>query len=119
MHRRRPGAEFGGDGKNFADQDFLMTFFRNKFPFLHLKFLMTFFKSSTMIFQFFLSFSRFSISLLLVMLYMTLSSREKSLFQTKIPWKHLFFTLCASDRHYFSKYLGTDAWAVPHLKFWG
>ena len=27
VHRRRPGAEFGGTGKTFADQDFQMTFF--------------------------------------------------------------------------------------------
>src|SRR6218665_1503912 len=56
-------------------------------------------------------------------IYMTLSSREKSLFlfQTKITCRHLVFTLFvllhASDKHYFSKYWGgTDAWAVPHLK---
>jgi len=29
-HRRRPGAEFGETWKNFADQDFWMTIFREK-----------------------------------------------------------------------------------------
>src|SRR6218665_706712 len=45
------------------------------------------------------------------MSYMTLSSQEK----------HLFYSVRTFPRirqHYFSKYWGTDAWAVPHLKFW-
>ena len=43
-HRRRPGTEFGGDGKNiFADKKFQMAYFRKKFPFSRQKFLMTFF----------------------------------------------------------------------------
>jgi len=41
MHRWRPGAEFGGTGKNFADQRFLNE--GNKFHFHAQKFLMTFF----------------------------------------------------------------------------
>src|SRR6218665_949963 len=28
-------------------------------------------------------------------------------------------TFARIRQHYFSKYWGTNAWAVPHLKFWG
>src|SRR6218665_1789441 len=48
---------------------------------------------------------------------------EKPLFQNKTFLRYTFFSqfvLCrASNKHYFSKYWGTDAWAVPHLYFWG
>ena len=46
------------------------------------------------------------------MSYLTLSSQEK----------HLFYSVDTFTRirqHYFSKYWGANAWAVPHLKFWG
>src|SRR6218665_1970893 len=56
------------------------------------------------------------------MSYMTLSSQEKPLFHEKIPLRHLFFysvrAFVPIRQHYFSKYWGTDARAVPHLKFW-
>src|SRR6218665_1792129 len=42
-HRRRPGAEFWGDGKKFRRPRFVNDFFRKKFPFSRQKFLMTFF----------------------------------------------------------------------------
>ena len=60
--------------------------------------------------RFFLSFS---ISLLCEMSYMTLSS---PLFQKRIPWWHLFYSVRTFERirqHYFPKYWGTNAWAVP------
>src|SRR6218665_719954 len=70
-------------------------------------------------------FFRFSISLLCGMSYMTLSSRERSLFQKIIPLWHLFL-LCSYFRTHpnnttFQNIGGTDAWAVPHLNlfFWG
>ena len=47
---------------------------------------------------------------------MTLSSQEKPLFQKRIPWWHLFYsvhTFARIRQHYFSKYWGTDAWAFP------
>src|SRR6218665_3285659 len=44
--------------------------------------------------------------------------RKEFLYDTFL--KTLFVLSRASDKHYFSKYWGTDAWAVPHLKFfWG
>src|SRR6218665_2951331 len=72
-----------------------MTFFRKKNSFSRPKFLMTFFWSSTMIFGFFISFSRFSISLLPVMSYMTLSSQEKPLFHKIILDDSAPFLLCS------------------------
>src|SRR6218665_302783 len=74
-----------------------------------------------MIFGFFLSFSRFFISLLPVMSYMSLSSQEKPLLQQIIP-RHLFtlFMLSyAPYKHYFSKYWGDGCMGHPHLRFFG
>ena len=52
---------------------------------------------------------------------MTLSSQEKPLFQKRIPLWHLFYSvrLRASDNTTSQNIGGTDAWAVPNLKFWG
>src|SRR6218665_1235759 len=47
------------------------------------------------------------------MSYMTLSQQEKHLLF------YSFHTFARIRQHYFSKYWGTDAWAVPHLKFLG
>jgi len=69
-----------------------------------------FFWSSPMFSRFFLSFSRFSVSLLSKMSYMTHSSREKVLFDT-------FFTLFVLSTS--QNIGGTDAWAVPTSSFLG
>src|SRR6218665_4001758 len=57
------------------------------------------------------------------MSYMTLSTQEKRLFSEKNSVMTLFFTLFvlsrASDNTASQNIRGTDAWAVPHLKFWG
>jgi len=69
-----------------------------------------------MIFGFFLSFSIFSISLLPVMSYMTLSSQEKTLFQKIISLWPFFYSgrACGRIRQTTSQNIvGTDAWAVP------
>src|SRR6218665_1088183 len=69
-----------------------------------------------MFLRFSLSFSNFPFlySVKCHKVYMTLSSREKHLFQKIIPWKTPLTTL-----HVLLKILGTGAWAVPHLTFWG
>src|SRR6218665_2190767 len=51
-HRRSLGADFGGPGKNFADQSFRMIFFRKKFSFQRRKFLMTLFSRRLFIHSF-------------------------------------------------------------------
>jgi len=53
---------------------------------------------------------------------MALSSLEKPLFKKKFlddTFFHSVRTFARIQQHYFSKYWGTDALAVPHLKFWG
>ena len=77
-----------GDGEKFRGPRFLNdVFFRKKFLFSRPKFLMTFLKSSF----------TFSISLLCVMSYKTLSSREKHIFQKIISLLSLhLFLLCSS-----------------------
>ena len=49
--------------------------------------------------------------------------KNNHLFQKRIPLWHLFFTLFilsrASDNTTSQNIGGRDAWAVPHLKFWG
>ena len=56
------------------------------------------------------------------MSYVTLL-HEKNPYFRKQFFDDTFFTLFvlvrASDKYYFSKYWGTDPWAVPQLKFWG
>src|SRR6218665_1392425 len=84
-HRRRLGADFGGPGKNFADQSFRMTFFRKKFPFQRRKFLMTLFSRR-------LYFVCFCLSLLSyyytpVYCYIT----YKTTISEKIPLPHLLY----------------------------
>src|SRR6218665_1950675 len=77
-----------------------------------------------MVLKNFISFSRFSVSLLPVMSYMTLSSREKPLFSENNSLMTPFFTLFvlshASDKHYCSKYWGDGCLGRPHTSnFWG
>ena len=109
-----------GDGKKISQTK--NAFFRKKIPFSRPKFQMTFFQSSTMIFGYFL----FSISLLPVMSYLTLSSQEKPLFQTIIPSRNLFYSVRAFAHFarvrqtlYFSEYYGTDAWTVTPSQILG
>src|SRR6218665_1208709 len=35
------------------------------------------------------------------------------------PFFYSVHSFARIRQHYFSKYWGTNAWAVPHLKFWG
>ena len=79
-----------GDGKKFRRP---RTFLRKKFHFRGQNFWWPFY-SLTMIFGFVL----FSISLLPVMSYFTLSSQEKPLFFKTIPSQHLFYSVCAFAR---------------------
>src|SRR6218665_818167 len=54
------------------------------------------------------------------MSYTTLSSQEKPLFQKRIrPFFGSVHPFACTRQHYFSKYWGTNAWAIPHLKFLG
>jgi len=96
----------GGRKKIFTDQDFWITIFSEKFYIFMPKNSDDLFLVINHVFQ------------------MTLSSQEKALFQKIIPWRHLFFTLFVYTfarirQHYFSKYWGTDAWAVLPPQIWG
>jgi len=112
-----------GDGKKFADQDFWITFSydRNSIFTPNISDDVIF-SHRTWFLDFFLSFSRFFISLLPVMSYMSLSSQEKPLLQQIIP-RHLFtlFMLSyAPYKHYFSKYWGGRMHGPsPPQIFWG
>jgi len=108
IHRRRFGAEFGGQ-KNFEDQNLSMTI-RKKFHFEVQNFWWPFFN-----FQVFLS-------LLSEMWYITcmynygLFLTRKTSISEKNPWWHLSFTQFvlshASDNNSSRNIGGTDAWAI-------
>ena len=116
----RPGAEFGGTNKFFADQDFWMTFFRKQFPCSRPKFLMIFFSHWTGFSDFPFLLPDFPYLLLLCsMSYMTVSSQEQPLFQKKFLYDTFFTLFVLSRALLFKIFGGTDAWAVPHLKFLG
>src|SRR6218665_1013025 len=70
-----------------------------------------------------LTLFRFSLSLLYQMPYMTLSSQQKALFQQKnsltTPIVSSLQAFAPIPQHYFSKYWGTNAWAVPPPHFLG
>src|SRR6218665_3376932 len=94
-----------------------MTFFPEKFPFSRPKNLMTLF----LIFLFFFQILR--IFTVLNVIYDPFFTRKTTISE-KNSLTTLFFTLfvlsCASDNTTFQIIGGTDAWAVPHLKFfWG
>src|SRR6218665_640032 len=59
----------------------------------------------------------FIVSNVIHVYYMTLSPQQKSLFQQKIPWRHLFFyslqTFAPIPQHYFSKYWGDQCIGRP------
>src|SRR6218665_126713 len=118
IHRRRPGAElFLEVGKELAHQNFSMTCFGKKFPFLLLKFLIPFQICLSLPCQMFY---------MMTYMYMDLSSREEPLFRNKIfhdafhdAFFHSVRTFARVRQHYFSKYWGMDAWAVPSPQIWG
>jgi len=68
-------------------------------------------------------FFRFSISLLpCSVVYDPFFTRKTPVSENNFfitPFFTLFVLSHASDKHYFSKYWGTDAWAVPTSIFWG
>jgi len=83
MHRLRPGAEFGGTEKNFADQDFLGKNYIFTAKISDDLFLVI--DHDFPIFPIFFKIVFPYLNLLPVMSYMTLSSQEKPLFQKIIP----------------------------------
>ena len=117
---------WGGTEQSFADQDFWMTFSSEKMSIFTAKISdeLFCFLSLTRFFGFSLSFPRFSVSFtMLNVVYdpfltrtTTISEKNKFLYDT-------FFTLFvlsrASDNTTSKNIGGTNAWAVPHLKFWG
>src|SRR6218665_1771369 len=106
---RKPGAEFEGTEKFFADQDEV---FSEKFPFWRQKFLMTFFSNRP-------DFSNFpSLFPDFPELYFV-SYRTQPFPHKKNTFFYFFHTFAHIRQHYFSKYWGTNAWAVPSLKLWG
>src|SRR6218665_4039724 len=50
---------------------------------------------------------------------MTISSREKPLFQKNNSLMTPFVLSCTSDNTTSQNIRGTNAWAFPHLTFWG
>ena len=96
-----------GDGNFFEDQDLWMRYFGKKFHYFSHR----------------PGFSDFPYLYFVKCRIWPFSSQENPLFQKRIPWQH-FFLLCSYFRAHpttlLLKILGaTDAWAVPHLKFWG
>ena len=127
MHRRRLGAEFGGTEKISRGPNFRMTFFRKKFPFPFLtpKISDALFQSSSLIDRL-LSALQAYLPLLSEICNMTpiYYLTKTSISQQKIPSSHLFLTHFVLSRAphnttYPNIGVGTDAWAVPHLKFLG
>src|SRR6218665_2657131 len=82
-------------------------------PFSREKFLMTFFSHQP-------GFSDFPFLLLDFPYFCYVRCRIHDPFLTrKTHFSYSFHTFPRIRQHYFSKYWGTDAWAVPHLRFWG
>src|SRR6218665_3090198 len=121
-HRRRPGAEFGWDRKQFRRPRFLNDFFLGKkFPFSRQKLLMTFLVIDH-VFQIFSIFFRFSISLLCEMsynvIYYPFFTRKPPISENKLnflmtPFFTRFVLSRASDNTTSQNIGGTDAWTVP------
>src|SRR6218665_2554547 len=102
--------------KIFADQDFLMRFSGKKFPFSRRKFLMTFFSHRPGFSDFtFLYCIKCPIGLRPILHKKTTISEQNSLIR---PFFTLFVLLRASDNNTSLNIWRTNAWAVPHLKFW-
>ena len=117
---RRLGAEFGGQ-KKFREPNFRMTFFRKKFPVFDAenKILVTFLVIAYILSVFCLSL----LSEIWYITYMTLFFTNNLYLRTKNSFITLFFNqfvLCHASNNTISPNIGrTDAWTVPHLKFWG
>jgi len=114
-HRRRPGAEFGGTGKKFADQDFWMTFFMKNIHFHAHNFWWPFLviKHGFRIFSIFLQIFR-----------ITLFSREKPLFSKNnsliTPFLYYLRAFARIRQKLLLKILGGRMHGPsPHLKFFG
>jgi len=114
-HRRRLGAEFGRDGKNFADQIFDWPFLKKKFPFQGRKFLMTFVVIDSICLF-------YCLSLLSEILHIIYIPFPLFYFRTKNSFVTTFLLSSYFHTHPITLLLetlgGTDALAVPHLKFW-
>src|SRR6218665_2711867 len=110
---RKLGAEFGGGRKNFSQTK--MTF-SEKIPIFAAKISDDLFLVIDQVFRIFPLFS------LIFRIFTLLHVIENSFLTRKTPffpfWWQQFFSLVIRQ-HYFSKYWGTNAWAVPHLKLWG
>src|SRR6218665_2090699 len=89
-----------------------MTFFSEKFPFSRPKILMTFLLSSTGFSDFPFLFPNFPY---LYCVKWTISEKDS----LTTPFFTLFVLSRASDNTTSQNIGGTDAWAVPHLKFRG
>ena len=122
-HRRRPGAEFGEDTeKNSLSEISEWRFLGKNFHFHVQNFwwpVLVIHHVFRIFPVFFLIFHIFTACNVVC----DPSSREKPLFQKIIPWWHLFLLcscFCAHPANTTSQNIrGTDAWAVPHLKFGG
>ena len=118
IHGRRLFAEFGGRETNSRIK-FSNYLFKKKCPFSRRKFLMTFFMDRIVsVFR----LSLFTINLILCNLYDPFLA-EKPLFLNKTFLHDNFFSrlvLCHASNNTTSQNIGgTNAWAVPHLKFGG
>jgi len=113
---RRPGAEFGGTDKIFRCPTFLNDVFFRKNIFTFRVKISDFFSFLVidLVFRIFPFFSQiFRIFTMLNVVYDPFLTRKTTLFYSV----HTFTRI---RQHYFSKYWGrTNAWAVPHLTFWG
>jgi len=116
---RKPGAEFGGTEKFFADQD-------DVFPGKMSIFAADLFFSHRPSFSNFVSLFRFSGSLLCYMSYMTLSSQENTFFYSfhnfahkKNTFFHSFHNSRTSDNTTSQNIGGRMHGPSPHLKLWG
>ena len=113
---RRPGVEFGGDGKNFHNPRFLNDAFFGKNFHLQGKHFWWLFLVIDQVFRIFPLFSQIFCNLYYIkMSYMTLSSQQKTPFFRP----SLFILSRASDNTTSQNILGTDAWAVPPLQILG
>src|SRR6218665_699355 len=111
-----------GVRKKFREPNFRMTFFRKHFHFDVKNLLMIFF-SHQPYFAVFCHLPVSTVNVILCNIYDHFSFR-KPLFQNKTFLHDTFlksqFVLCRASNNTTSLNIGgMDAWAVPHLKFWG
>src|SRR6218665_2038313 len=103
MHRRRPGAEFGGREKISQTKN---VFLGKKFPFSRSKFLMILFKVIDHDFRIFPMFYIFDACNVVFDPFLTRKTPISENNSFKTPFFTLFVLSHASDKHYFSKYWG-------------